>query len=122
MKKSRRNNKTRVAIAILKFSARTAAIAIALALFITALFPSVKAAESMDDVVGYVRYEYVNLREKPSTTSEILDVLYNGTTVTYTGNYIEYLLHDVYSYWVEVEVGNQIGWVVRESVKGFCPN
>ena len=122
MKKSRRNNKTRIAIAILKFSARTAAIAIALALFITALFPSVKAAESMDDVVGYVRYEYVNLREKPSTTSEILDVLYNGTTVTYTGNYIEYLLHDVHSYWVEVEVGNQIGWVVRESVKGFCPN
>ena len=122
MNKTRRNNNKRIAIAVLKFSARTAAIAIALTLFITALFPSVKAAENMNNVVGYVRYEYVNLREKPSATSEILDVLYQGSNVTYTGNYIKYLLHDVHSYWVEVKVDNQVGWVVRESVKGFSRN
>ncbi len=73
----------------------------------------------MENSKGTIRYEYVNMREKPSTTSKIVDVLYEYNSVTFTGNYIEYFLDEVYPVWVEVEVDGHTGWIVVESVRGF---
>ncbi|MBQ7410890.1 MAG: SH3 domain-containing protein [Clostridia bacterium] len=88
-------------------------------IFISLATPEVQAAEHMDNSVGTIRYEYVNMRSKPSTGSKIVDVLYQGSSVTFTGNYMEYFLDDVYPFWVEVEVDGETGWIVMESVSGF---
>lgn len=88
-------------------------------IFISLATPEVQAAEHMDNSVGTIRYEYVNMRSNPNTGSKIVDVLYQGSSVTFTGNYIEYFLDDVYPFWVEVEVDGQTGWIVMESVRGF---
>ncbi len=59
------------------------------------------------------------MRSKPTTTSNIVDVIYESSTVTFTGNYIEYFLDDVHPVWVEVEYDGHTGWIVVESVSGF---
>lgn len=116
MKRTNRHNHTRI-----NFSRILACITlIAFAfIFINLATPEVQAVEHMENSVGKIRYEYVNMRTKPSTSSKIVDVLYQGNSVTFTGNYMEYFLDDVYPFWVEVEVGGQTGWIVVESVRGF---
>ena len=88
-------------------------------LFVNLASPEVQAADHLENSIGNIRYEYVNMRSKPTTNSQIVDVIYEGATVTFTGNYIEYFLDDVYPVWVEVEYDGHIGWIVVESVSGF---
>ncbi len=64
---------------------------------------------------SHVSWTEVNLREKPSTSSEIITSLAEGTTVVETGKIYDYL-DGVYAVWVEVSVGNHTGWVVAESL------
>lgn len=89
------------------------------ALFLTVVSPEVQAADHMENSNGTIRYEYVNMRNQPNTSAKIVDVLYEYESVTFTGNYIEYFLNDLYPIWVEVEVDGHTGWIVLESVRGF---
>lgn len=115
-KKTNRRNRIRINISSILTSIAVVAFAF---IFITLATPEVQAAEHMDNSVGTIRYEYVNMRSKPSTSSKIVDVLYQGNSVTFTGNYVEYFLDEVYPFWVEVEVDGETGWIVMESVRGF---
>lgn len=115
-RKTNRRNHTRINFSRILACVTIVAFAF---IFINLATPEVQAVEHMENSVGTIRYEYVNMRTKPSTNSQIVDVLYQGNSVTFTGNYIDYLFDDVYPFWVEVEVDGQIGWVVVESVRGF---
>lgn len=63
---------------------------------------------SMDYVAGYVNETYVNLRESPSTDSEIVKVCSMGTSLYVVGRSDE---------WFEVVIDDITGYMAREYVK-----
>ena len=62
-----------------------------------------------------VRWKYVNVRENPSTSSNIISSLNNGNALTLTGKTYEYN-DGPNSSWVEILINDQVGWVVSNSV------
>ena len=67
---------------------------------------------------GTVKWQYVNLRQEPSTDAPIVQELSHGTTITLTGKVFTYS-DGPYRDWVEVtSPSGDEGWVVAESVYG----
>lgn len=66
-----------------------------------------------------IEWEYVNLREKPSQSSDIIDVLHYGDTITLTGYSHENLGGDNLpdESWRKITVDGKTGWIVTDSIQ-----
>lgn len=76
--------------------------------------PELPQVEECDHTKGYTKKSGVNLREQPTTDSEILDTLDKATKLTITGTAGE---------WTRVAVNNETGFISTEFVgKGSVPS
>lgn len=66
------------------------------------------AEKSEEETVGYIKYDTVNLREKPSTTSKVLAKLSLNTEVKIKKSYNDS--------WYEVEVDGEIGYISKDLI------